>query len=159
MVWFLAGKGVFSSTNHWVWLWDSPTLLYIGYFGVCLGVEWLRCEVDNPPPVHRLRMGGALHPLTHIPLWHLWEQLYRNYTDILCIQLSPLPLHFDCVLFISIVVDFLNICVCSGRICFDCCIYLAYNVCSAKMSWIQCLCPTFNTHKYSSVSCGAIYYV
>lgn len=127
--WFASWQEKEFSTNHWVWLWDSPMLLCIEYLGVFPGVEWPRCEVDNPPLVQRLRMSRALHPLTHIPLWCLWKQLYPNYTDILCIQLSP-P-HFDCVLFLMIVVDFFNIHACSGHNCFECCIYLAYIVCSA----------------------------
>lgn len=81
MVWFLAWKVV---------LFYKPLSLALKLTQALVNwVEWLRCEFDSPPLVQRLRIGGALHPFTHIPLWHLWEQLYPNYTDILCIQLSP----------------------------------------------------------------------
>ena len=40
-----------------------PASCTVGTWGSFSWLKWLRCEVDNPPLVQKLRMGGAILPI------------------------------------------------------------------------------------------------
>jgi hypothetical protein len=55
------GKRFFSTAQHPDWLWDSPNLLFSGYWGVKLTTPLLRAQIKN---------GGTMPPFSCTSSWH-----------------------------------------------------------------------------------------